>query len=187
MRKWEMHCPAYPTPPHDVPSRGTNKRLHGKHIVRGYLPLLTAYAPLQTEPMKAVVAKYFSWVLLSHGRESKSRCCTILGTKPCTCWKQLAPPRSCRCTKGAWSTRRSRRIQRTGPRWLPSDRYARVAAMGVDACHIITGSHRILLIWYFGVHLPVIYGKAIQNVLGRLLQEIITRSGEITALKIVRV
>ncbi|KIK39981.1 hypothetical protein CY34DRAFT_290459 [Suillus luteus UH-Slu-Lm8-n1] len=122
MRKWEMHCPAYSTPPHDVPSRGTNKRLHGKHIVRGYLPLLTAYAPLQTEPMKAVVAKYFSWVLSSHGRESKSRCCTILGTKPCTCWKQLAPPRSCRCTKGAWSTRRSRRIQRTGPRWLPSDR-----------------------------------------------------------------
>lgn len=61
--------------------------------------------------------------------------------------------------------------------------------MGVDACHIITGSHRILLIWYFGVHLPVIYGKATQNALGRFLQEIIniTRSGEITALKIVRV
>lgn len=59
--------------------------------------------------------------------------------------------------------------------------------MGVDVCHNTTGSHRILLIWYFGVHLPFIYGKAIHNALGRLLQKIITRSGEIMALKIVRV
>jgi hypothetical protein len=34
----------------------------------------------------------------------------------------------------------------------------------------------------FGVHLPVIYGEKKQNALGRLLQEIIARSGEITPL-----
>ncbi|KAJ8596598.1 hypothetical protein M405DRAFT_135145 [Rhizopogon salebrosus TDB-379] len=34
----------------------------------------------------------------------------------------------------------------------------------------------------FGVHLPVIYGEKKQNALGRLLQEIIARSGDITAL-----
>ncbi|KAG2346363.1 hypothetical protein BDR05DRAFT_780036 [Suillus weaverae] len=34
----------------------------------------------------------------------------------------------------------------------------------------------------FGVHLPVIYGEMKQNALGRLLQEIIARSGDITAL-----
>jgi hypothetical protein len=34
----------------------------------------------------------------------------------------------------------------------------------------------------FGVHLPVIYGEKKQHALGRLLQEIIARSGDITAL-----
>ncbi|KAG0706091.1 hypothetical protein DFH29DRAFT_1025833 [Suillus ampliporus] len=34
----------------------------------------------------------------------------------------------------------------------------------------------------FGVHLPVIYGETKQNALGRLLQEIIAQSGDITAL-----
>ncbi|OAX31423.1 hypothetical protein K503DRAFT_85413 [Rhizopogon vinicolor AM-OR11-026] len=34
----------------------------------------------------------------------------------------------------------------------------------------------------FGVHLPVIYGEKKQNALGRLLQEIVARSGDITAL-----
>jgi hypothetical protein len=34
----------------------------------------------------------------------------------------------------------------------------------------------------FGVHLPVIYGEKKQNALGRLLQEIIAHSGDITAL-----
>ncbi|KAG1732866.1 uncharacterized protein EDB91DRAFT_1348948 [Suillus paluster] len=34
----------------------------------------------------------------------------------------------------------------------------------------------------FGVHLPVIYGEKKQNALGRLLQEIIAQSGDITAL-----
>ncbi|KAG2362604.1 hypothetical protein BDR07DRAFT_1011962 [Suillus spraguei] len=34
----------------------------------------------------------------------------------------------------------------------------------------------------FGVHLPVIYGERKQNALGRLLQEIIARSGDISAL-----
>jgi hypothetical protein len=54
--------------------------------------------------------------------------------------------------------------------------------MGVDTCRNITGRHRISIIWYFGVHLPVIYGEAIQNALRRLLQEIIALSGEIMAL-----
>jgi hypothetical protein len=34
----------------------------------------------------------------------------------------------------------------------------------------------------FGVHLPVIYGERKQNALGRLLQEIVARSGDITVL-----
>jgi hypothetical protein len=34
----------------------------------------------------------------------------------------------------------------------------------------------------FGVHLPVIYGEKKQNALGRLLQEVVARSGDITAL-----
>ncbi|KAG0699935.1 heterokaryon incompatibility protein-domain-containing protein [Suillus ampliporus] len=34
----------------------------------------------------------------------------------------------------------------------------------------------------FGIHLPVIYGEAKQNALGRLLQEIVAQSGDITAL-----
>ncbi|KAG0697036.1 hypothetical protein DFH29DRAFT_1071813 [Suillus ampliporus] len=34
----------------------------------------------------------------------------------------------------------------------------------------------------FGVHLPVIYGEKKQNAVGRLLQEIVARSGDITAL-----
>ncbi|KAG0697042.1 hypothetical protein DFH29DRAFT_1071817 [Suillus ampliporus] len=34
----------------------------------------------------------------------------------------------------------------------------------------------------FGVHLPVLYGEKKQNALGRLLQEIVARSGDITAL-----
>ncbi|KAJ8595032.1 hypothetical protein M405DRAFT_694108, partial [Rhizopogon salebrosus TDB-379] len=34
----------------------------------------------------------------------------------------------------------------------------------------------------FGIHLPVIYGERKQNALGRLLQEIIAQSGDITCL-----
>jgi hypothetical protein len=34
----------------------------------------------------------------------------------------------------------------------------------------------------FGIHLPIIYGETKQNALGRLLQEIVARSGDITAL-----
>jgi len=34
----------------------------------------------------------------------------------------------------------------------------------------------------FGIHLPVIYGERKQNALGRLLQDIVARSGDITAL-----
>ena len=34
----------------------------------------------------------------------------------------------------------------------------------------------------FGVHLPVIYGEKKQNALGRLLKEVVTRSGDITCL-----
>ncbi|KAG1725626.1 uncharacterized protein EDB91DRAFT_1032563, partial [Suillus paluster] len=34
----------------------------------------------------------------------------------------------------------------------------------------------------FSTHLPLIYGEKKQNVLGRLLQEIVTQSGDITAL-----
>jgi hypothetical protein len=34
----------------------------------------------------------------------------------------------------------------------------------------------------FGIHLPVIYGEKKQNALGRLLQEIVAQSGDITAL-----
>ncbi|KAG2348214.1 hypothetical protein BDR05DRAFT_506179 [Suillus weaverae] len=34
----------------------------------------------------------------------------------------------------------------------------------------------------FGIHLPVLYGENKHNALGRLLQEIVTRSGDITAL-----
>ncbi|KAG2360568.1 hypothetical protein BDR07DRAFT_1412015 [Suillus spraguei] len=34
----------------------------------------------------------------------------------------------------------------------------------------------------FGIHLPVIYGETKQNALGRLLQEIVARSGDISAL-----
>ena len=34
----------------------------------------------------------------------------------------------------------------------------------------------------FGITLPVIYGEQKQNALGRLLQEIVTQSGDITAL-----
>jgi hypothetical protein len=34
----------------------------------------------------------------------------------------------------------------------------------------------------FGIHLPVIYGETKQNALGRLLQEIVAQSGDITAL-----
>lgn len=33
--------------------------------------LSTTHAPFQTEPMKAAVVKYFSWVLLLHRWESK--------------------------------------------------------------------------------------------------------------------
>lgn len=35
----------------------------------------------------------------------------------------------------------------------------------------------------FGIHLPVLYGEKSQNALGRLLQEIIARSGDISALE----
>ena len=50
--------------------------------------------------------------------------------------------------------------------------------MGVDACHDIAYS----LFGIFDIHLPVIYGERKQNALGRLLSDIVARSGDITAL-----
>ena len=60
----------------------------------------------------------------------------------------------------------------------PGMRDAREKLMGVDACHDIAYS----LFRIFDIHLPVIYGERKQNTLGRLLQDIVARSGDITAL-----
>ncbi|KAG1758392.1 hypothetical protein EDD22DRAFT_956916 [Suillus occidentalis] len=51
---------------------------------------------------------------------------------------------------------------------------ARVTTLQEDVAYSLFG--------IFGVHLPVIYGEMKQNALGRLLQEIIARSGDITTL-----
>ncbi|KAG1785872.1 heterokaryon incompatibility protein-domain-containing protein [Suillus plorans] len=52
------------------------------------------------------------------------------------------------------------------------------------SCRVTTLQEDIAysLFGIFGVHLPVIYGEKKQNALGRLLQEIIARSGDISAL-----
>ncbi|KAG1775405.1 heterokaryon incompatibility protein-domain-containing protein, partial [Suillus placidus] len=50
----------------------------------------------------------------------------------------------------------------------------RVTTMQEDVAYSLFG--------IFGIHLPVIYGETKQNALGRLLQEIVARSGDITAL-----
>ncbi|KAG1793141.1 uncharacterized protein HD556DRAFT_1443893 [Suillus plorans] len=50
----------------------------------------------------------------------------------------------------------------------------RVTTMQEDIAYSLFG--------IFGVHLPVIYGEKKQNALGRLLQEIVARSGDITSL-----
>ncbi|KAG2356765.1 hypothetical protein BDR07DRAFT_1422353 [Suillus spraguei] len=55
-------------------------------------------------------------------------------------------------------------------RWASS----RVTTLQEDIAYSLFG--------IFGVHLPVIYGEKKQNALGRLLQEIVARSGDITAL-----
>jgi len=46
-------------------------------------------------------------------------------------------------------------------------------------CHF---SWRYSLFGIFGVHLPVIYGEKKKNALGRLLQKVVARSGDISAL-----
>jgi hypothetical protein len=51
---------------------------------------------------------------------------------------------------------------------------ARVTTIQEDMAYSLFG--------IFGVHLPVIYGEKKQNALGRLLQEIVARSGDISAL-----
>ncbi|KAG0708295.1 heterokaryon incompatibility protein-domain-containing protein [Suillus ampliporus] len=51
---------------------------------------------------------------------------------------------------------------------------SRVTTMQEDIAYSLFG--------IFGIHLPVIYGEMKQNALGRLLQEIVARSGDITAL-----
>jgi hypothetical protein len=55
-------------------------------------------------------------------------------------------------------------------RWASS----RITTLQEDVAYSLFG--------IFGVHLPVIYGEKKQNALGRLLQEIVARSGDITAL-----
>ncbi|KAG2087183.1 WD40-repeat-containing domain protein [Suillus discolor] len=52
------------------------------------------------------------------------------------------------------------------------------------SCRVTTLQEDIAysLFGIFGIHLPVIYGEKKQNALGRLLQEIIAHSGDITAL-----
>jgi len=50
----------------------------------------------------------------------------------------------------------------------------RVATLQEDVAYSLFG--------IFGIHLPVIYGEKKQNALGRLLQEIVAQSGDITAL-----
>jgi hypothetical protein len=55
-------------------------------------------------------------------------------------------------------------------RWASS----RVTTLQEDVAYSLFG--------IFGVHLPVIYGEKKQNALGRLLQEIVARSGDITVL-----
>ncbi|KAG2149048.1 WD40-repeat-containing domain protein [Suillus bovinus] len=52
------------------------------------------------------------------------------------------------------------------------------------SCRVTTLQEDIAysLFGIFGIHLPVIYGERKQNALGRLLQEIIAHSGDITAL-----
>ena len=51
---------------------------------------------------------------------------------------------------------------------------ARVTTLQEDMSYSLFG--------IFGIHLPVIYGEKKQNALGRLLQEIVARSGDISAL-----
>jgi hypothetical protein len=53
--------------------------------------------------------------------------------------------------------------------------------MGVEACHE-KEDVAYSLFGIFGINLPVIYGEKKQNALGRLLQEVIVQSGDITAL-----
>jgi len=55
-------------------------------------------------------------------------------------------------------------------RWVSS----RVTTLPEDIAYSLFG--------IFGIHLPVIYGEKKQNALGRLLQEIVAQSGDITAL-----
>jgi hypothetical protein len=57
-----------------------------------------------------------------------------------------------------------------------------LTAMGVNTCHHIAGRHCTFIIRIFGIHLPVIYGERKQNPLGRLLQDIVARLEDITAL-----
>ncbi|KAG1853324.1 hypothetical protein C8R48DRAFT_763921 [Suillus tomentosus] len=65
----------------------------------------------------------------------------------------------------SWDERRSKRLQ-----WASS----RVTTLQEDVAYSLFG--------IFGVHLPVVYGEKKQNALGRLLQEIVARSGDITIL-----
>jgi hypothetical protein len=62
----------------------------------------------------------------------------------------------------------------TGAREILQWASARVTTEQEDVAYSLFG--------IFGVHLPIIYGEKKQNALGRLLQEIVAKSGDITAL-----
>ncbi|KAG1738652.1 uncharacterized protein EDB91DRAFT_448861 [Suillus paluster] len=62
----------------------------------------------------------------------------------------------------------------TGPREKLQWASTRVTTLQEDIAYSLFG--------IFGIHLPVIYGETKQNALGRLLQEIVAQSGDITAL-----
>ncbi|OAX35282.1 hypothetical protein K503DRAFT_378605 [Rhizopogon vinicolor AM-OR11-026] len=68
----------------------------------------------------------------------------------------------------------------TAPRYLPPgyERRPRETPMGIDTCHHIAGRHCIITVWHLWYHLSLIYGE--ENTIGRLLQEIVAQSGDIT-------
>ncbi|KAG0702646.1 hypothetical protein DFH29DRAFT_492133 [Suillus ampliporus] len=245
------------------------------------------HAPLQTEPIKEAVAKYFSWVMLSHRWESKEpllhdvqgqvvykldpvgtvvklqkfrelardagyhwawsdTCCidqkdnaeVQRSVNSMFIWYRNSaltivylsdvPPssKSGALANSAWNTRGWTVQEFLAPRiiifyqanWTLylSDRstYHKESvtimkeledSTGIDAKSLVAfrpgmtdarqklqwASSRVTtfqediaysLFGIFGIHLPVIYGETKQNALGRLLQEIIAQSGDITAL-----
>ncbi|KAG2337428.1 WD40 repeat-like protein [Suillus weaverae] len=65
-------------------------------------------------------------------------------------------------------------LKKTIPGIQPRPRRAPIQTMQEDIAYSLFG--------IFGVHLPVMYGEKKQNALGRLLQEVVARSGDISAL-----